>query len=132
MFLFLRHISILTSPKLAYNVVMEKENKSTVHSTHCCKKHGCKYCDDNCPVVLGLEPQEYRQECCDEAEEVLMGQLSGIYHYMREKNITSITAWEIQDLIDIYNDRRPNLGIDIYHEEDYDFSVQLDEETEHK
>lgn len=33
--------------------------------SHCCKEHGCKYGYDDCPVVLGTAPQEYRQECCD-------------------------------------------------------------------
>jgi hypothetical protein len=25
-----------------------------VHESHCCPKHGCKYGDNDCPVVLGL------------------------------------------------------------------------------
>ena len=29
------------------------------HETHCCKRHGCKYGDKNCPVVLGNVKQEY-------------------------------------------------------------------------
>lgn len=31
-----------------------------VHETHCCKKHGCKYAEnEDCPVVLGLIKQAY-------------------------------------------------------------------------
>ena len=33
-----------------------------VHRTHCCKKHGCKYSDEDCPVVLGHVEQDYRCE----------------------------------------------------------------------
>lgn len=36
----------------------------SVHDAHCCTKHGCKYCDPNCPVVLGAEPG-IRCEDCD-------------------------------------------------------------------
>lgn len=34
----------------------------SVHDSHCCPKHGCKYGDASCPVVLGLE---YGIECED-------------------------------------------------------------------
>lgn len=36
--------------------------------SHCCKEHGCKYGYDDCPVVLGTAEQEFRQECCDDAD----------------------------------------------------------------
>lgn len=29
------------------------------HETHCCKRHGCKYGDKDCPIVLGIAKQEY-------------------------------------------------------------------------
>lgn len=35
-----------------------------VHATHCCKEHGCKYCDDDCPVVLCTVEQVYPCEDC--------------------------------------------------------------------
>ena len=28
-------------------------DRTGVHATHCCPEHGCKYCDDDCPVVNG-------------------------------------------------------------------------------
>jgi hypothetical protein len=44
---------------------MAKKTKSNipkerwgVHVTHCCKRHGCKYGDVNCPVELGLVIQD--------------------------------------------------------------------------
>lgn len=27
-----------------------------VHNTHCCKRHGCKYANEDCPVYHGLLP----------------------------------------------------------------------------
>lgn len=30
-----------------------------VHISHCCKWHGCKYGDDDCPVVTGKVEQKY-------------------------------------------------------------------------
>lgn len=46
------------------------EKQWGVHETHCCKKHGCKYGKDDCPVELGLIKQEghcedgyYNRDC---------------------------------------------------------------------
>jgi hypothetical protein len=36
-----------------------------VHTEHCCILHGCKYCDDDCPVEKGIKPQSYLCESCD-------------------------------------------------------------------
>lgn len=38
--------------------------KYGVHITHCCVKHGCKYGDKDCPVVLEIVKQEYICESC--------------------------------------------------------------------
>lgn len=35
-----------------------------VHTEHCCRNHGCKYGDRDCPVWLGYKVQSYPQECC--------------------------------------------------------------------
>lgn len=40
------------------------KSKWGVHETHCCLKHGCKYGDGDCPVVLGQIKQMYRCEDC--------------------------------------------------------------------
>jgi len=40
-------------------------DKWGVHRTHCCKKHGCKYGDEYCPVVLGHVKQDYKCESGD-------------------------------------------------------------------
>ena len=37
-----------------------------VHAAHCCKWHGCKYGDADCPVVLGKVEQKYLCEWCSE------------------------------------------------------------------
>jgi hypothetical protein len=40
-----------------------------VHASHCCKEHGCKYFDDDCPVVIGKISQWYDcEDCCSEKE----------------------------------------------------------------
>lgn len=44
---------------------MTEVDKTGVHQTHCCDKHGCKYGDHKaCPVVLGKVKQEYPCETC--------------------------------------------------------------------
>ena len=40
------------------------KSKWGAHETHCCSTHGCKYGDDDCPVVLGQVKQVYRCEDC--------------------------------------------------------------------
>lgn len=37
-----------------------------VHASHCCKWHGCKYGDPDCPVANGEVEQEYLCEDCYE------------------------------------------------------------------
>ena len=43
---------------------MVDKSKWGIHRTHCCKKHGCKYGNDGCPVELGIIEQDY--PCMDE------------------------------------------------------------------
>ena len=37
-----------------------------VHASHCCKTHGCKYGDNDCPVVSGEVEAKYSCEDCDQ------------------------------------------------------------------
>jgi hypothetical protein len=46
-----------------------------VHTSHCCKRHGCKYIDDDCPVESGPHKQEYPCEDCSEEDHI---QVKGI------------------------------------------------------
>lgn len=49
-----------------------KVDKIGVHRTHCCKIHGCKYGDPECPVENGAIKQEYLCEDCSEIDEILL------------------------------------------------------------
>lgn len=40
-----------------------------VHATHCCSKHGCKYNDNDCPVVNGKVEGVVCESCIWENEE---------------------------------------------------------------
>lgn len=40
-----------------------------VHTEHCCIRHGCKYCKEDCTVTTGKAPQSYPCEDCYEAEQ---------------------------------------------------------------
>ena len=46
---------------LKYTEILTHEG---VHRTHCCFEHGCKYGEENCPVVLGYIKQDYPCESC--------------------------------------------------------------------
>lgn len=41
-----------------------------VHRTHCCKYHGCKYGERDCPVYAGTIKQEFACEQCDHDKEL--------------------------------------------------------------
>lgn len=50
-----------------------------VHRKHCCSKHGCKYGDKDCPVVLGIIKQDYPcMDCNDSYDDLYFGH-SDIY-----------------------------------------------------
>lgn len=38
----------------------------SVHDAHCCSTHGCKYGDEDCPVILGIEPGIECEECYED------------------------------------------------------------------
>lgn len=40
-----------------------------VHTEHCCGDHGCKYGDNECPVVNGRKPQSFFCEDCREGSD---------------------------------------------------------------
>ena len=40
-------------------------NSLGLHINHCCKEHGCKYNDPDCPVVNGRAEQVYLCEQCE-------------------------------------------------------------------
>ena len=42
------------------------KNEWCVHESHCCDKHGCKYNDSDCPVILNLASQKYPCEVCND------------------------------------------------------------------
>lgn len=48
-----------------------KIDREGVHITHCCKKHGCKYFDPDCPVVNGRAEARYKCEDCESDREHL-------------------------------------------------------------
>lgn len=43
--------------------------KWPVHITHCCVHHGCKYGNEDCPVVLKKVSQQYACETCSMVKE---------------------------------------------------------------
>lgn len=54
----------------AKQILIDEANKHKdrwgVHEAHCCPKHGCKYGDSCCPVVLGLTDKH--NTCCEDCE----------------------------------------------------------------
>lgn len=44
-------------------IAMRTREFESVHDSHCCPEHGCKYGDEDCPVVLGKEIGMYCEMC---------------------------------------------------------------------
>lgn len=58
-----------------------------VHAAHCCRWHGCKYGDSDCPVANGEVEQEYPCEYCStvlEEEE---------YYKRMAREVDEIKTW---------------------------------------
>ena len=58
-----------------------------VHVAHCCKWHGCKYGDPNCPVANGEVEQEYQ---CEDCWHILKEER---YYRKMVQDIDEIKAW---------------------------------------
>jgi hypothetical protein len=58
-----------------------------VHVAHCCKWHGCKYGDLDCPVTNGEVEQKYQ---CEDCWHILKDE--GYYRRMVQ-DIDEIKAW---------------------------------------
>ena len=67
------------------------KNKYGVHITHCCSKHGCKYNDKDCPVVLGIVEQKY--ECIDCKIEYYTKILKDLILYLESDDCRYIRAF---------------------------------------
>ena len=60
------------------------DNNYMIHASHCCKWHGCKYGDTNCPVVLHKVKQIYLCEHC--------------YDYLHDENYYRQVIREIDEI----------------------------------
>jgi hypothetical protein len=50
---------------LKHQIALDKGPRC-VHTEHCCVIHGCKYGNEECPVVLGISTQSYMCEECQQ------------------------------------------------------------------
>ena len=75
----------------------------SVHDAHCCKKHGCKYGDDDCPVVLGIEPGVRECEYC--AMESTPSEMAAIPHIDDNGDLHMPTATPRCDLASVKMER---------------------------
>lgn len=72
-----------------------------VHQTHCCIKHGCKYGDEDCPVVTGLILQRYPcEDCSNPTIEESLKQLFDS-HRSKSKICCDETCfcWDVEELV---------------------------------
>lgn len=89
----------------------------SVHETHCCFEHGCKYGNEDCPVAIGLIKQEYDCEFCGEEYLPEMDKKQG-YFLTKEQLINLLT--ELTDnitnnvTIDLKEDNYASLYIEDY------------------
>lgn len=58
-------------------------NNAKVHQEHCCKLHGCKYGNKNCPVESGELEQLYPCESCAHID--LKPHIRFVLHWARKR-----------------------------------------------
>ena len=66
-------------------------DKIGVHVTHCCKRCGCKYGDDDCPVELGKVEAEFECEFCESRLNSLVDELENASLEELEKVFYALT-----------------------------------------
>lgn len=68
-----------------------------VHQSHCCVVHGCKYNDEDCPVVAGKIHQLYLCETCplDGIDSLIL------LHQASKLNKLGLTHEDVEALIDL-------------------------------
>lgn len=72
-------------------------NNNGVHQGHCCKGHGCKYGDFDCPVVSGVANQFYPCEQCS-----YFSELESEYNELQKSESHNDSHNEYRD--DYYNE----------------------------
>ena len=78
--------------QMLINKALENKDRWGVHESHCCPKHGCKYGDEECPVVLGLTQKhnEHCEMCEDEKENPTILDLVNAYCEARIRNTNDV------------------------------------------
>lgn len=85
------------------------EDEWGVHRTHCCKKHGCKYGYEYCPVVLGHVKQDHKCESgdfdngCFEPEIAELQKQEG--YFFTEEQLNQLLSDVIKDALDTAADK---------------------------
>lgn len=54
-----------------------------VHTQHCCKFHGCKYGEEDCPVTTGQKSQQFPCEFCLDDHEPIVVQFVHVWQAMQ-------------------------------------------------
>ncbi len=65
-----------------------------VHNTHCCRRHGCKYGDNDCPVEFG-DAEGVKCEWCEEDDREYDFRLIEVLKMLDDERVIS----KIRDII---------------------------------
>lgn len=68
-----------------------------VHDRHCCKRHGCKYCDPDCTVVSGECEGIQCEDCYESPEIITIHYGSGYFNWQWPGTGFGETSFEIKD-----------------------------------
>jgi hypothetical protein len=80
---------------------IKKENWG-VHETHCCVEHGCKYGNEDCPVVIGLIKQKYFCQDCTNNDNYVINNKFNANLYMLNDNDKGIAKENLKKLQPIF------------------------------
>ena len=73
------------------------------HARHCCKKHGCKYGDEDCPVQFGHIIQDYPCEWCNDPHELYMDAVKEMCECSLDLNMDKVIKEKLEKLIKARN-----------------------------
>lgn len=83
----------------------EDEENFGPHLSHCCKEHGCKYGEDNCPVVTGQVVQQFRCEECPASAKAVKTRVKSLEKELLEAKKSLAVAEALDETFRTYRQR---------------------------
>jgi hypothetical protein len=78
-------------------VLAEDHPTYEIHNSHCCKHHGCKYGNEDCPVYYGDAPGIICEDCEYELQDIQSQHLFLLYKVTPGIDRQLVAVFDLQD-----------------------------------